>query len=63
MGIGGNLSEFAANPIVLSLSKGQRRKAKAGEAANEAGAGSADAGEPDMLVRREAWRRNELASN
>jgi ribonucleoside-diphosphate reductase beta chain len=27
----------------------QRRKAKAGEAANEAGAGEAEAGEPDMF--------------
>ena len=38
-----------ANPIVLSLSKGQQRKAKTGEAANEAGWESADAGEPDMI--------------
>ena len=38
-----------ANPIVLSLSKGQRRKAKTGEAANQ-GSAEAEAGsEPDMF--------------
>ena len=47
-GIGGNLSEFAASPSILSLPQDQRRKAKAGEAANEAGAG-VEAGEPDMF--------------
>ena len=45
----GNWNEFAANPIILSLSKDQQRKAKAGEAANEAGAAEAEAGEPDMF--------------
>ena len=45
----GKWNEFAANPIILSLSKDQRRKAKAGEAANEAGAAEAEVGEPDMF--------------
>ena len=44
----GNGNDMWSNPIVLSLSKGQRRKAKAGEAANE-GAAEAEAGEPDMF--------------
>ena len=44
----GNWNDVWSNPIVLSLSKGQRRKAKTGEAANEAGAG-VEAGEPDMF--------------
>ena len=42
----GNWNDVWSNPILLSLSKGQRRKAKTGEAANEAGA---EAGEPDMF--------------
>ena len=37
-----------ADPIILSLSKDQRRKAKAGDAANEAGEGVGE-GEPDMF--------------
>ena len=44
----GDWSDAWSNPILLSLSTDQRRKAKTGEAANEAGAG-VEAGEPDMF--------------
>ena len=40
----GNWNDVWANPIILSLSKDQRRKAKTGEAANE-GAAEVEAGE------------------
>ena len=44
----GNWNEFAANPIILSLWKGQRRMAKTGETANE-GAEVEAGSEPDMF--------------
>ena len=44
----GNWNDVWPDPIILSLSKDQRRKAKAGDAANEAGV-EAGAGEPDMF--------------